>query len=325
MIICIECNAALIEEGRGPEDLFSQEGHTGVISLVKNDNGIVELKNNSLNEAMLPLSRARGEILLGLLPSVFLPDAKSSLLIGYGAGTTASVLAATPLESIKVVELEPAVVKAMQTLQGETIPQLQDPRLSIIYNDARNVLQLEKQRYDIVISQPSHPWRNGASQLFTSEFFETVSSRLSEKGTFVQWINLFHMDIPTLKSLVASFYHVFPKGAVFVHRSPEQLFLLGSKEPLILDRTSVDKVFQRPAMNKILRQANMHNANRLLHYFLFTRKEALEMAGDAEHVTDLNLLPEVRLGHADFETNSIEIYNLLQKHALSLQGNVSSN
>lgn len=325
MIICMECNTSLIEEGRGPEVLFAKEGHTGVISLVKNDNGIIELKNNSLNEAMLPLSRARGEILLGLLPSVFVPNAKSSLLIGYGAGTTASVLAATPVGSIKVVELEPVVVEAMQILYGGNIPHLNDPRLTLVHNDARNVLQLDTHQYDTIISQPSHPWRNGAAQLFSREFFQTVKSRLAKNGVFTQWVNLFQMDVSTLRSLIASFYDIFPKGVVFIHRSPEQIFLLGSNEPLVLDRGSVDTVFQRPAMNQILREANMHNADRLLHYFLFTRKEAVEMAEDAELVTDLNIIPEVRLGKPGFETNPIEIYNLLQKYTVSLMGEDSSN
>ena len=35
-------------------------------------------------------------------------------------------------------------------------------------NDARNALALSARRYDIIVSQPSHPWPAGASHLYTA-------------------------------------------------------------------------------------------------------------------------------------------------------------
>lgn len=39
---------------------------------------------------------------------------------------------------------------------------LADPRIHIILNDARNALALTDKKYDAIVSQPSHPWTEGA-------------------------------------------------------------------------------------------------------------------------------------------------------------------
>ena len=70
------------------------------------------------------------------------------------------------------------------------------------FNDARNTLLVERTRYDLIVSQPSHPWLAGAANVFTRQFWEIVKSRLNERGVFGQWINLFKMDATTLRSLV---------------------------------------------------------------------------------------------------------------------------
>lgn len=320
MIVCMECNADLIKQGRGPKVLYAKEGHTGVISLILHDNGNIDLRNNGLTEATLPVKRSRGEVLLGLLPSIFAPDAKNAFVVGYGAGITTQVLAATSVNTIKVVELEPMVVEAMRSIQSDTTTSLQDPRVELIYNDARNALQTDPSTYDIIISQPSHPWRNGVASFFSREFFDITKSRLSDDGVSIQWVNLWQMDITTLKGIIGSYYDVFPNGIVFTTRAPEQIFLLGSRNPFVMDRTVVDLVMQSPKMQPIMKEAALRTPEHLLQYFLFTRDEAVDMAGNAHRVTDLNILPETRLGRSDFDSRgeTMKIYELLQNYAVSL-------
>ena len=58
--------------------------------------------------------------------------------------------------------------------------------------------------YDAVVSQPSHPWLAGSSALYTEEFFREVQQSLRPGGVLVQWVNLFRMDIASLRSVVAT-------------------------------------------------------------------------------------------------------------------------
>ena len=77
------------------------------------------------------------------------------------------------------------------------------------------MLVVEDRKYDLIMSQPSHPWLAGTAGVFSREFWEITKSRLNDGGVFAQWVNLFRMDAPTLKSLLKSFFSVYPEGMVF--------------------------------------------------------------------------------------------------------------
>ncbi len=277
------------------EFLFLKEGHAGVVSLVKYD-GVMMLKKNSLNESQLPIKRARSEMLLGLIPTLLKPEAKNAFVVGYGAGTTSRILAATDLESITTVELEPAIVEAMASLGGEETSVLHDKRHRIEYNDARNTLLLNPSQYDIIVSQPSHPWSAGSGALFSSDFFRIAHSRLKPGGVFGQWVNLYKMDATTLRSLLRTFYEEFPHGVVFNNNLATEIVLFGFDSPLELDYDYVKEQIVKPELKAFMKALAIKQPEHLLRkYFLFTRDVAMEMARDATVITDLNLFTEIRL------------------------------
>jgi len=41
----------------------------------------------------------------------------------------------------------------------------------VTFDDARNFLFTTRQKYDLVISEPSNPWIAGVATLFTREFY----------------------------------------------------------------------------------------------------------------------------------------------------------
>ena len=89
--------------------------------------------------------------------------------------------ASPSIDRIEVVEIESEMIRANRAIadQRRRDP-LSDPRVHITVNDARSALQLTRERFDAIVSQPSHPWTAAASHLYTREFFELVRSRLSE-------------------------------------------------------------------------------------------------------------------------------------------------
>jgi len=162
--------------GKKPEVLYVKEGKTGVVSLVSYDGNHVRIQNNGLNESGFKKEDLDYppiiEYLLGLMPYFLHEDPKSAFVVGYGGGFTTKALTLTEgLAKIKVVELEPVIVDAGRYLFGGEVPVLQDPRVELEYNDARNTLLLEDVKYDLIAAQPSHPWLSRASTVFTKEFF----------------------------------------------------------------------------------------------------------------------------------------------------------
>ena len=183
------------------------------------EGGIFKLRTNGLPEGvMLTPRRYRRAIpdrWLGALPVLARPEARSMLVVGLGAGTA---LEAVPerFPDLDVIELEPRVIEAnMRYRTRRAIDPLGLPGLHLHVNDVRGALALTTKRYDIVISQPSHPWTAGASHLYTREFFATVRDHLTPTGVFVQWIDLDIVDRPLLSALLATLGDAFPHVRVY--------------------------------------------------------------------------------------------------------------
>ena len=109
---------------------------------------------------------------------------------------------------------------------------------NIIYNDARGALNLTSKRYDIVVSQPSHPWTAGASHLFTSEFAQLIKEHLTSDGVFLQWMNTEFIDERLLASMGATLLENFKHVRLYCVY-PEVLMFLASEEPLHVEEDMV--------------------------------------------------------------------------------------
>lgn len=289
--------------GEEPTYLFLKEGKAGVISMVTYNDRHVQLQNNGLNESFIDLEDENNvllvESLLGLVPYMMHENPRSAFVVGFGGGITTKALTLTNLESIRVVELEPAVIEAGRAIVGGEIPVLQDPRVTLTLNDARNTLLTESTKYDIIASQPSHPWLARASNVFTKDFFTLVKSRLNEGGIYGQWVNLFRMDATTLKSLLRAFYEVFPQGMTFANLDSGDFMMYGSNDPLIFDFPKIQRHLSEPKIKAALNYHQIYFAKDLMWYFALSREEALTASMGVPANTDTNILSEVRLSALD--------------------------
>ena len=287
------------QSGKKPEFLYLEEGKAGVISLVTYDGAIAKLQNNGLNESLIhmhdPNRALLVESLLGLVPYLLHENPQSAFVVGFGGGITTRALTLTDLKSIRVVELEPAVVEADRHVAQGDIPALRDPRVRLDFNDARNTLLVEQAHYDLIAAQPSHPWLAGAANVFTLQFWEIVKSRLNEKGVFAQWVNLFKMDATTLRSLFQAFYQVFPHGLSFANLNTGDLVLIGSMQPVMFDEARMTRILKQPKIRATLNIHEILTPQDLLWYFALSRNEAIVAAGNARPNTDTNIISEVRL------------------------------
>ncbi len=291
------------QSGKDPEFLFLKEGKAGVISMVTYGQNIIKLQNNGINESLLNMADPNKvlltESLLGLMPYFLHEAPKSSFVLGFGGGITTRALTLTDLESIRVVELEPVVVEAVRAIAGSKIPALQDLRVHIDFNDARNTLLVEEMSYDLIISQPSHPWLAGASNIFSREFFQIAKSRLKPGGIYTQWVNLFNMDVTTLRAIFRAFTDVFPYGLSFINLDSRDLLLLGSTQPLVLDYDRIQARINRPGIQMTLDRYDIASPYDLMIYFGLSRREMVAAAGTMRPNTDTNILAEVRLSAMD--------------------------
>lgn len=216
------------------EERFFGVGRSATI-LMREIDGFINLTSNGLSESVvgrqgMPPMDLSQKWLAGL-PALARPNAESMLIIGYGGGV--ALEGAPPnISDLDVIELEPLVIQANRAIADlRGVDPLADPRVNLVINDARNALTLTDKRYDIIVSQPSHPWTGGAAYLYTAEFLDIAQAHLTADGVFLQWINSQFVDESLLKSLMATLLSRFKYVELYQPERQDLLFL-ASNEPL---------------------------------------------------------------------------------------------
>jgi len=170
-------------------------------------------------------------------PSLFVPEFGQALIIGFGTGTTLGTLATYPWKRLDVVEISPSIIDAAgRFFAGPNRSVLEDPRVHITQDDARNHLLVHDGQYDLISMELSSVWFAGASSLYSSEYYRLVRAHLAPSGVFQQWVQLHHVYRPVLAALIGTLRREFEHVALFYGGG--QGILVSSKRPL---RWSIDR------------------------------------------------------------------------------------
>ncbi len=160
------------------------------------------------------------------------PDRRPDVaVIGLASGVTAGAALEAGAGSVVVLELEPEVVTAARFFDGVNRGVLDDPRATVIVDDARAWLGRPGPTFDVIVSEPSNPWLTGVSNLFTREYWELGRARLAPGGIFVQWVQLYALPPDGLRSIVATYQDVFPQVWLFESIPGSDALLVGVAEP----------------------------------------------------------------------------------------------
>jgi spermidine synthase len=168
--------------------------------------------------------------LLAHVPFLIAESPGNALVIGLGSAVTAGAALSHQPASVTAVEISPEVVQAARSYFAEASAHaLDNPKLRLVVGDARQHVLATRDRYDVIISEPSNPWMAGVSALFTREFFAMVKSRLADGGVFCQWGHLYNMGEGDLKTLIATFGDVFPGARIYLISEADILIVGGLK------------------------------------------------------------------------------------------------
>lgn len=304
------------------------EGKGAVISLsqTKQDGDYYQrylrLKTNGLNESIYsfenPGALPKYEGLLGLVPFAFSQNTERAFLVGYGGGFSADLLSSLPIKNVDIVELEAGILKAADYVYKGKNPILSRNNVKLRIDDARYILTAKKdQKYDIVMSQPSHSWLAGVANLFTVEFFTMVKSNLAPGGVYSQWLNLYNMDEEVLHSILKTFYSVFPHGAVFSDPGDQEMILIGSMQPLRFKHERIKQVLQNEEFKKKLMFLPVNTSYDLASLLLTDRSEVVQASQGATINSDYNAYAEVRQSRLFYSKSKHEarLNEMLTKHS----------
>lgn len=195
------------------------------------------------------------QVMLGQVGAVLHGDPTSALVVGLGTGETAGWLGAIEsMQRVDVVELEPAIVEVARRCATMNCNVLDNPNVHVVFNDAREVLLTTNHRYDLIVSEPSNPYRAGIAGLFTQEFYRASQKRLADRGLFVQWLQAYEIDALTVHTVFATLASVFPHVEVWQTNSKD-LLLACAMEPIEHDVVTLRERLARPIYRQAMQTA----------------------------------------------------------------------
>ena len=145
------------------------------------------------------------------LPLLLHPMPKHVFYLGLGTGITAGTALDYKVDKVTVTEIAPSVIQASKEFFSDHTNGLyDDPRVTMIAEDGRNVLRGSRNTYDLIISDLFIPWKAGTGNLYSVEHYDIATKRLNAQGMYVQWLPLYQLTKDEFAIIARSMQEVFP-------------------------------------------------------------------------------------------------------------------
>jgi len=230
--------------------------------------------------------------LLGIFPVLMheSDQPKEVLVIAFGAGITAgSVLASDQVSSLDVVDLNPDVEEINNLFKEVNGDVFHQPRFHFHNDDGRNYLVTNRKRYDLIISDSTHPRAYDSWILYTEEFYRAVKEHLLPGGVFAQWVPVLgSMQGDLFRIHLNTFRRVFPNSTFWYVYGSDQAFLLATPEPFSLDAERLQRQLDRLPQWFLAEEYQIDTVARIAGFFWLDESAMARMIGRETRVNTDN-------------------------------------
>ena len=245
----------------GSKSLFFGEGMNSSVAVSETPDGSRFFHVAGKTEASSLEKDMRLQRMLGHIPALLHSNPKSVLIVGCGAGVTAGTFIVHPsIERIVICDIEPLIPRVVaEFFSRENYDVLRSPRVEVVYDDARHFIATTTEKFDIITSDPIHPWVKGSAVLYSKEYFELCRARLNPGGLVTQWVPFYESDRAVVQSEIATFFSVFPEGTIWGNDDEGYGYdtvMLGQEKPLLVDLPALQQRLQRPDHARVVQSLN---------------------------------------------------------------------
>jgi spermidine synthase len=276
---------------------FFGEGMSESVVVTRTRDGVRNFHASGKVQASSYPSDMRLQRMLGHITALANKNPRSVLVVGCGAGVTAGTFVLYPsIKRIVICEIErlvPAFVAPQ--FEKENYGVVKDPRTKVILDDGRHFVQTTRERFDIITSDPVDPWIKGSAALYTEEYFTMCRERLNPGGVMALWIPFYECSPEAVKSLVVTFFSVFPEGILFSNETLGEGYdavMFGQTGPTRIDVDDMQHRLDRPDFlpaAQSLREVGFKSAVELFGTFAGYAPLLKEWVLGAQINTDRNL------------------------------------
>ena len=269
--------------------VFYKDGADATVSVERVD-GLAAppelgLRTNGKPEAGTALDLCT-QMLVSDLPMLSKPEAKDVFVLGLASGMTAGTVLAFPIDRLDVAENCDPVIEASKLFDHWNDQVLSDPRTRLWRADARTVLKLREQKYDVIITEPSNPWFVATGSVFSKQYYELAASRLKPGGIMAQWFQIYETKGDIVKLVLRTFSSVFPYVEVW-DTAAGDIVMLGSNEPWPTGPAVFSKGFAIPRVRTDLEMIDLHTPEAVMARQLASQQTGFAIAGPGPIQSDL--------------------------------------
>jgi spermidine synthase len=247
--------------------LYVGEGMNVSVAITKSTSGCYYFHGAGKVQASTNPQDMRLQRMLGHLSVLVRPDpddVKDVLVVACGAGVTAGSFVPYPnIERITICDIETLVPKVVTPMFGkenyhivdgidkENPHKVEGKEVRVVYDDGRHYIRTlpKDKKFDIITSDPIDPWVKGCAALNTVEYYQMCKEHLNPGGVMSLWIPFYESNNETIKSVVATFFQVFPNGILFSNDLGGRGYdavLLGQVEPTRIDLDRLQETLNSP-------------------------------------------------------------------------------
>jgi spermidine synthase len=206
------------------------------------------------------------------LPICLHGSPRNVLQIGFGSGGTCYSVSLHPeVHSIEVVELNPDVLKvATAWFNDVNHGVLDDPRVRVRIADARSLVAVTREAYDLILSDSTHPRFRGNAGLYARDYFFNCARRLRPGGILSTWLPLYGLSVQDVQGILKSLYSVFPHVQVWYANSEphENTIVLASLQPISIEPALLARRLAALRIAEDLAEVEIRSATQLLDFFV---------------------------------------------------------
>ncbi len=250
-----------------PSDLdvfctYVGEGTNVSVAVTMTREGVRSFHGAGKIQASTQSADMRLQRMLGHIPALLHKKPESVLVVACGAGITAGTFVLHPdVKRVVICDIEPLVPTTVTPMFGrenyhvvdgitrENPHMVNGKQVEVVYDDGRHFLRTTREKFDVITSDPIDPWVKGCAALNTVEYYQMCRDHLNPGGSVSLWVPLYQSNLETTKSLIATFFQVFPHGIVWSNERDGQGYdavLFGQVEPTVINVDEFQERLDRP-------------------------------------------------------------------------------
>jgi spermidine synthase len=273
------------------------EGLNGSVAVTMQSSGERSFHSAGKIQASNGQNDMRVQRMLGHLAALAHPHPESVLVVACGAGVTAGSFVVHPeVKRIVICDIEPLVPKYVAPMfKYENYNVVLDPRTEIVLDDGRHFVRTAREKFDIITSDPIDPWVKGCAALNTIEYYQMCKEHLNPGGVMALWVPLYENNVDSAKSLIATFFKVFPDGILWSNDFDGYGYdavLFGQVGPTRFDLGQIQARLDQPNHARVkvsLADVGFASSVDLFRTYAGRARDLQDWTRDGQLNTDLNL------------------------------------